>query len=305
MAIDFRSLRLRVRALTAGLVDDAVIESTARTRLEQLWSDWDWSFKEAHDVLATVGPHGEGTVTLGITPTLITGTGTVFTSADVGREIVVGNHNSRYTIAAVNGGLQQLTLAQPYAGAAFLNSTYKIQQSVYALAADFAESAQPVWWHKIVETSLPQMDRYDGRRAFTSSFPMMFRYAGLNAAGVQLVEISPVPAAALGIFYTYKRRLPALDDTTLILLREDFTTFLIASDALAVKAMEAAEKLPQAASLYMAQSDKYQALGLKAQLEAQFQDLQRSSPAKAIRDEYEGYRYSDDYAQQHDMFSPI
>lgn len=304
MSLQFRDLRLRIRALTAGLIDDALVESRARGVMEMLWRDWDWSFKEASAVIATAGPHGEGHVTW-INATLLSGSSTLFTAADVGAEIVVAQQNSRYTIAAVDVLLQQLTLKDPYAGAPFANQIYKIQTRIYPLAGDFEESAQPVYWRKLVEMSLAQLDRYDGRRAFTSQLPYAFRYAGQNAAGVQLVEISPVPAAPLGIVYTYKRRLPVFSDTDTVPLHEGMVSYLVASDVMAIKALEAAEKQPQAAQVYLAQSDKYQALGLKALQEAQFQDLQLASAAKSVRDESEWSYHSDDMLVSHDMFSPI
>lgn len=302
--LDFRQLRLRVRALTAGLVDDAAVEAVLRVKLEELWNSWLWSFTEASDVLATVGPHSEGLVTLQA-PTLLTGVGSAFAAGDVGREVIVGNANARYTISAVDVGLQQLTLAQAYAGDPFYDASYRIQQSLYPLAADFASGFQPVWWRVIVESSRPMLDRYDGRRAFSSQQPVRFIYAGRTSAGLQQVEISPVPSSAIGIHYTYRKGLPTLEDTTVIPLREDMCAYLAASDALSLKAMEAAEKLPQAAQLYLAQADKYQALGQNSKQEAMYDDLKRSSPARAVRDEAIAWDYSDDYAQDHDLFSPI
>lgn len=304
MPLDFRSLRLRVRALTAGLVDDAAVEAVMRLKLEELWNSWLWSFTEASDVLATVAPHSEGHVTL-TTPTVLVGVSSAFAAADVGRELIVGNANARYTISAVNVGLQQLTLAQPYVGDAFTASTYRIQQSLYPLAADFATGFQPVWWRTIVESSRPMLDRYDGRRAFSSQQPVRFIYAGRASTGLQQVEISPVPSSAIGIHYTYRKGLPTLEETTLIPLREDMVAYLAASDALSLKVLEAAEKLPQAAALYAAQAEKYQMLGQNSKQEAMFDDLKRSSPARSVRDEAVAWDYSDDYAQSHDWNSPV
>lgn len=304
MSLQFRQLRLRVRALTAGLIDDAIVESRCLGVMEELWRDWDWSFKEATSVIATTPPHGEGRATW-MSATLLSGTGTLWTASDVGAEIVVANQNSRYTIAAVNTGLQQLTLKDPYAGGPFTQQTYKIQTRIYPLAADFEEGVQPVYWRKLVEMSLAQLDRYDGRRSFTSQLPYAFRYAGQSAAGVQLVEITPVPAAALGIFYIYKRRLPVFAETDHVPLHPAMVSYLVASDTMAIKALEVAEKQPQAAQVYLVQSDKYQAMGLKALQEAQFQDLQLASAAKAVRDEQEWAYASDDMLVGHDLFSPI
>lgn len=304
MALQFRALRLRVRALTAGVIDDAAVESVLLTKMTELWDSWQWSFTQAQDVLATEGPKTAGTATL-TAPTQVTGAATAFSAADVGRELIVGNENSRYIVSAVDVPLQRLTLTSPYAGATFTNAPYRLQRSIYVLAADFNSSFSPVYWRPIVETSLPMFDRYDGRRSFSSTFPTRFRYAGVSSAGVQQVEIAPVPSAPVGIYYTYRRTLPPMADDTPILLREDMVAYLAASDALALKAIEAAEKLPNAATLYAAQSEKYQALGQNARMEAQYADLRLASPAGQVRDAIGAYDYSDDVLVSHDLFSPI
>src|SRR5262245_42315034 len=101
MVLEFRQVRLRIRALTAGRIDDALVERVTLTRLTALWQSWDWSWREAHDVIATVAPHSEGHATVNSNATLVQGVGTAWTSNDVGSEIIVGNSNAHYTITAV------------------------------------------------------------------------------------------------------------------------------------------------------------------------------------------------------------
>src|SRR5215510_6894099 len=143
--LDFATLRLRVRLRTAGMVDDAALEALARDKLKELWEMQSWSFREGHAVLATVAPHSEGRVTLSVDRVTITGSTTAFTSADVGREMIVGNANSRYRIGAV-GSATQLTLLEPYADPLFSNSSYRIQQSIYRMPADFDTMVSITWW---------------------------------------------------------------------------------------------------------------------------------------------------------------
>jgi hypothetical protein len=303
--IDFQTLRSRVRARTAGMVDDATVEILVRDKLKELWESWSWSFRMADSVLATVAPTSVGTVTLHGDHTKVDGTGTAWTATDVGKELRVGNTNSRYTVSAVQLSPQQLTLATAYVGDAFTASPYLLQQSIYPLAADYLDRVSFSYWRWLSEGTLPTLDRYDGRRAFTSQMPFSITPRGTNADGVMLVEVSPVPSTAVGIHYTYRRALPPITDTTLMLFREDVLIYLCAADALSVKAMELSESKAEAAQLCMAQADKYQALGQNALEEFRYADLRRAGVAQAVRDEAESGISSDDWVISHDIHSPI
>jgi hypothetical protein len=305
MALEFRTLRLRIRARTAGLVDDAVIESLARDKIKELYESWSYSFRFAEGVLATVPTKSDGTVSLNADPTLVDGIGTSFALTDQGKELRVGNTNSRYTVQSVNVSTQQLTLAAAYVGVAFSASPYILQQSVYSLANDFLDMLSVTYWRFLTESTPQTLDRYDGRRAFTSQLPFSWTYKGLDGNGVQQIEISPVPSAALGIHYTYRRAMPLLTEGTIIPFREDVLSYLCAADALTTKAIELAEKNPAAAQILMDRADKYQAIGQNALAEFQFADLRRSGAAKGVRDEREGGMVSDDMLVSHDLFTPI
>jgi hypothetical protein len=305
MALDFQTLRDRIRVMTAGRVDDATIEALARLKLRELWDNWSWSFRMADAVLATVAPKTAGTVTLNVDPTKVDGTNTSFAATDVGMELRVGNQNSRYTVTAVNVGAQELTLASAYVGTPFTASSYILQRSVYSLAPDYLDMFSVTYWRRLVEDTLPQLDRYDGRRAFTSQFPFSWTPRGYDSNGIQQIEISPVPSAALGIHYTYRRALPTLVDATVMLFPEYPLIYLCASDALSVKAVELAEANPAAAQLLQGQADKYQTQGQLALAELQFADLRRAGAAKAVRDEAQSGLDSSDWAVSHDLYSPI
>jgi len=301
--LDFATLRLRVRLRTAGMVDDAALEALARDKLKELWEMQSWSFREGHAVLATVAPHSEGRVTLNVDRVSVTGTSTAFTSADVGREMIVGNANSRYRIGTV-ASATQLTLAEPYADPLFTNSSYRIQQSIYPLPSDYDMMTSITWWHQLSQAGIGSVDRYDGRRSFTSNFPISFVPRGVNAQGIALIEISPVPSAAMGLPFTYRRLLPTLQDDTLILFPEQVAVPLIAAEALYVRAAEVSMTKPDAAAICLQLADKYQPLGLNALQNFAFQDLRKVSGPQAIRDEGELGLWSDDFYTNHDSFSP-
>jgi len=302
--LTFSALRRFTRGLTAGQVDDAVIEMVARLELKRLWEGWDWSFSQREGVLATKALKSDGTVTL-TAPTIVTGTGTSFTTDAVDCDLIVGNQNARYKVQAVNVGTQTLTLTSAYVGNSFTASAYRLQQSLYALAEDFNSSFAPTWWRLLVEISMPTLDRYDSRRAYSSNAPYSFTYGGMSATGAHLATVTPVPATAIALHYTYRSRLPVLDDETLIPFREDVPSYLIAATALSIKAIELAEKNPGAAGILQAQAEKYFLVGRDAYIDFQDQDGRVVGRAKAVRDEAEMGSVPDDYLISTDYFSPI
>src|SRR5262249_29775849 len=136
--------------------------------------------------------------------------------------------------------------------------------------------------------------------------PISFIPRGVDSAGIALIEISPVPSAAMGLPYTYRRLLPPLQDDTLIFFPEQVAVPIIAVEALYVKSAEfLAQGRADAAQICVALADKYQPIGLNALNNFAFQDLRKVSGPQAIRDEGELGLWSDDYYQAHDAgFSP-
>ena len=294
MALTFAELKRRIRLRSANKIDEVRAELLLTEKIAEIWNAQSWSFRQAESELTTVAPKSGGTVTLNATPTKVDGTATSFAAADVGKKFRAANNNTYYTITAVAG--QQLTLDVAYAGASFSASTYTIFQNIYALAADFKEMISAAYWWRLGEGTVAGIDRYDARRTFTSQQPASFIYRGENSSGVMQVEISPVPSAAIGIHYVYRTKPPTWVDATRVPLNEEVLTYLCASDALYLLAIE----VPAEAQGLMAVADKYQALGQNALAEYSFSDTKLRGIQKAVRDEGADGLWSDDYSLAHD-----
>src|SRR3990167_7598872 len=85
--------------------------------------------------ITTVAPYETGTVAMTNGSKTITGTGTTWTSAMVGRKIRFNNENAYYRIAAFVS-TTELTLEVIYQGTTDTDATYSIYKDEYKLPAD-------------------------------------------------------------------------------------------------------------------------------------------------------------------------
>lgn len=301
MPLTFADLRRRIRMRTGNKIDDPRAEMVLREKIEEIWLREDWSFRQKEGVLTTAAPIATGTVTLNVDKTKVDGTGTGWTSSVVGFKFRAANDNSYYTVTAVNVATQQLTLESAYATVAFTGSVYRLFKNLYAMPSDFKTMVSMSYWWRLGEGTPQGVDRYDARRSFTSTQPASFIYRGEDASGIEQVEISPVPSAAIAIHFVYRSKPPTWSDTLLVPLNETLLTYLSAADALYLLAVEE----PTQAQGYIAIADKYQTLGQNALAEASWADTKLRGIQKSVRDEAGEGHFSDDYAVSHDINGPI
>src|SRR5687768_16580200 len=74
-------------------------------------SNYQWSYRRRDTVIQTVAPYSTGTVTVAAGSGTVTGAGTAWTAAMVGRQIRIAGEYTFFYILAVNTGAQTLTLA--------------------------------------------------------------------------------------------------------------------------------------------------------------------------------------------------
>lgn len=301
MAVTFAELKRRIRARTANKIDEVRADILLREKIGALWDSNDWSFRQKDAILTTAAPYTTGTVTLNADRTKVDGVGTAWTAAQVGYSFRHANDNTFYEVTAINVGTQQLTLATAYAGAVFTTAGYRLFQSVYSLAADFDQLITMSYWWMLSEGSATSIERYDGRRSFTSQMPMHFVYRGEDANGVAQIELSPVPATAIGLQYRYRSKPKVWVDTDIVPIREDVLVYGCACDALYLLAIEQPEK----AAGWTAVADKYQAKELHAYNEFAWADAKVQGIQKAVRDEAWSGMVNDEYLASHDLFSPV
>lgn len=113
-----------------SLVNDSI--QIALNRISQA-HDWPYYMKEG--VINTVAPYETGTVTVSNGSTTVTGSGTTFTSAMVGRKIRINNEPAYYRIASFSS-TTSISLETPYQGSLTSGNTYIIYKDTYRLNAD-------------------------------------------------------------------------------------------------------------------------------------------------------------------------
>ena len=111
--------------------------------------------------IETIASYTTGTVTIAVSDTTVTGSGTTFTAAMVGRKIQIGSDSNSYKILKFTSNVS-LEIDRPYTGTAQAGATYKIYQDIYAIPPSIGE---------IVDIRRPGIDRMLDRKslAFVNS----------------------------------------------------------------------------------------------------------------------------------------
>lgn len=200
---------------------------------------------------------------------------------------------------------QRLTIERDYIGADFVDESYSLFRNIYSLPSDFHELISGAYWWRLLEGSIQGSDRYDARRAFSSNQPRAFIYRGEDKDGNVEIEISPVPSTAIGIRYTYTKRLPQFADTERVPFSETFLEYLTAADGLEVLAVELSETNLNDAQNLLAIAERYTVRGMTALSEARYEDFKKAGASRAVRDASEDFLYADDYWTTTDLNTPI
>lgn len=189
-----------------------------------LAAQYQWSFRKRDTVIQTVAPYNAGTVAVTPGSPTVTGAGTAWTSAMLGRQIRIAGENTFFWIGAVNVGPQTLTLADgnlatqnwvaPAAGAA----TYTIFQDQYPVPANVALILYHVRDWPLAESTLSEVDATDPRRTSTGT-PDRWYWARDNITGTPQAEsrfigLWQVPSSAMTFRIPYLIEPPDLVQDT-------------------------------------------------------------------------------------------
>lgn len=132
--MSFSTIYTRIESLTNVTSQRALIKDAIQWGLDEL-TDRDLPYLMTESFFTTVAPYETGTVTATNGSKTITGSGTTFTTAMVGRKIRVDSQQAYYRISAYVSATE-VTLEAPYQGTTTSGATYSIYKDEYKLAAD-------------------------------------------------------------------------------------------------------------------------------------------------------------------------
>ena len=170
--------------------------------------------------------YGTGTVTVTNNSTAVVGAGTTFTSAMVGRQLIVGGSGPFYTISAFTDATN-ITIERAFGGADAAGASYSIVQAYVTLPSDgigIKSIKDPVnGWRLRTNIPMEQLDLIDPQRASTGTPWWLVDYR-FTSGGLPRYELWPRQTSAAVYPFLYWRRpadLSADDDAFLLPIRGD------------------------------------------------------------------------------------
>lgn len=279
----------RVSNLQAGIL--------LNQKMTELSESISWSWLKADALLAIKASKSIGTVAVTNGSTSIVGTGTSFASTDVGGYIRVATDVGFYKITVVAG--QTLTIESAYVGNDASGQGFNLFFNIYTLPSNFRQMLTPVFYNKLNEATLEELGAWDPMRSSQSNNPTHFTYRGIDSAGLQEIEIWPVPSAAIAFRFSYLKTIAeATTDSTVFPIRPDVLTYAVAADVLTVEIAKDPVKNAALASVVT----RYDTRAETALAEAWFADMKKQGVPDSIADAAELSHVSGDYAVDHDTY---
>ena len=184
---------------------------------DDICSRYDFSWLKKYGYVNTTIVYDTGTVTCTTDSTTLTGLGTTFTAAMVGRLFKVDDEESYYTISAYVS-TTELTLASTYIGTTAATLSYNIYKTDYPLATDFKKM---LWVKQVVTNSklinIPET-------IFNDYYPDMFirgeditadsySLTGIDSDGYYTIRLSPIQTTRKQLYYQYIKQLTTINTT--------------------------------------------------------------------------------------------
>jgi len=184
---------------------------------DDICSRYDFSWLKDYKYINTTPVYDTGTVTVTQDSTTVTGSGTTFTEAMIGRLFKVDDDDNWYEISAFVG-VTEITLASNYTGTSGAGKDYNIYKTDYPLATDFKKM---VWVKQLITplkmVSIPEVP-------FTDYFPDMFSrgddvnpdgyiMTGIDSDGYYTIRPTPVQTTRKQLYYCYVKQLTTINST--------------------------------------------------------------------------------------------
>lgn len=195
----FVSMRTRLALLTGNHFTTSDINAILNRVHQEEVEARAWHRLRSTVALNTVAPITTGTVSISQDGTTVTGVGTSFAAADVGKFIRIDGDDTPIVVAS-RSSTTSITVGTAWAPAAVSGGTYSLFPLRYALPA----GAQKANWIKrtlpLTEATQEWLDYVDPQRTSTASVATHWAAAPRSSADLYQVELWPV--ATTPVAYT-------------------------------------------------------------------------------------------------------
>lgn len=180
-----------------------LVQQAIQFGLNRISQEYDFPyFLNSKGMITTTAPYSTGTVTSVNGSATITGSGTVWTQAMVGRKFMIQGDQAHYYILTVNSAVS-ITLAVPYQGTAQTGVTYNIYKDEYKLASDVQSYNTIVQ----IQNSIPMAgippSRFDQnfptQQSFDSPYLEMMEGTALDVYATGTVTASNLSTTVTGV----------------------------------------------------------------------------------------------------------
>lgn len=201
--------------------------------IQEIWAASSWDWKEKRIRTKTVAPYTTGTITVNNGSAIVTGSGTTFTSAMVGRKFAKSIGTPWSYIESVDSATQ-ITLEEAWEEDTLTSSTYNIFADEIELDADVKEivSVRLITGYRpaLRRIGLDDIERYQNLSA-TSGQPLYWYVAPKNSTTSNIViGLWPVPDDIYSVEIRYNPVAPELvsDEDTIEMMPVDFEPLITA-----------------------------------------------------------------------------
>ena len=205
---------LRCPSASAFLAQDWVRNAFRQIAERRRWS---WLVKYGQFLVPAV--YNTGTVSLTRSSATVTGSGTTFTSAMVGRQFRIGTGTPIYTISAYTSATS-ITLDSVWGGSTVSGSAYSIYQCYFTPATDFHSFISvfdpAMNWQLWLNVQQEELNLWDAQRANMGQSYVVSAY-DYGSGIIPRYEIWPHQQAQYVFPYIYEARAQDLDESGAVL----------------------------------------------------------------------------------------
>jgi hypothetical protein len=195
-----------------------IIKSNLQDSYRQLASK-DWNRLNLQRLIYTAIPYSTGTVSVATTG-VVTGVGTTFTAAMVGRFMKVHYTDAFFEISVFTN-VTTITLKDWPGEVVAAGTSYSIFKTIYDIPTEMGMVYNLIYQIPLIKKSQSYFNYVDPARTSSSSSPTYWAYAGVTSAGLLQVELYPPATSVVGIRAYGKQKITTLGASDSPYLPED------------------------------------------------------------------------------------